>query len=87
MMLKLPLRMMPVVCGEYNRKGYEICIAGRLVYAAGNHVHDSAQCATCDRDQLPLRTIRKFCIKTAREIAEEHNGRFSGVERVSEPPQ
>ena len=77
----------PVVCGEYNRNGYDVWIDGRLVYEAGNHVHDSAQYATSDCDQLPLRTIRKFCIKTAREIAEEHHCRFAGVERVSEAPQ
>jgi hypothetical protein len=77
-------RQRPVVRGEYSRNGYEVWIAGRVVYSAGNHVHDSTQCATTKQDRLPLKTIRRFCIKTAREIAEEQNGTFGGVERVSE---
>ena len=52
--------------------------------SAGNHVHDSTQCATTKQDRLPLKTIRRFCIKTAHEIAEEQNGTFGGVERVAE---
>ena len=74
----------PVVRGEYNRDGYEVWIDNRLDYAAGNHVQDSSQLALNDEDRLPLKTIRQFCIKTAREIAAEHRGRFVGVERVTE---
>lgn len=74
----------PVVRGEYNRNGYDTWIDDRLVYAAGNHVHESSQYATCERDRLPLRTIRRFCIKTTREVAAERNGIFAGVERVTE---
>ena len=74
----------PVVSGEYNRDGYEIWCAGRVVYSAGNHVHDSTQHATTKQDRLPLKTIRRFCIKTAREIAEERNGTFGGVQRVED---
>jgi hypothetical protein len=44
-----------VIHGEYSRKGYEVWHNGRLVYAAGNHVHDSTQPATCDEDRLPPR--------------------------------
>jgi hypothetical protein len=73
-----------VVHSQYNRNGYQIWSAGRLVYMAGNHIQDSTQPALCKRDRLPLRTIRQFCIKTAREIASEHRGRFAGVERVME---
>ena len=74
----------PVVRGEYNRNGYEIWIDDRPDYSAGNHVQDSSQPALCKQDRLPLITIRRFCIKTAREIAIEHHGRFVGVERVTE---
>ena len=73
----------PVVRGEYNRNGYEVWSDGQHVYSAGNHVHDSSQPALCKQDRLPLKTIRRFCIKTAREIATELNGRFAGVERVA----
>lgn len=74
----------PVVYGQYNRNGYEIWIGGRPVYSAGNHVQDSGQPALCKLDRLPLTAIRQFCIKTAREIAEEDHGQFAGVERVTE---
>ena len=43
-----------------------------------------SQPALREEDRLPLKTIRQFCIKTAREIAAEHRGRFVGVERVTE---
>ena len=79
-----PSRRRPVVRGEYNRDGYEVWIAGRLAYTAGNHVQDSSQPALCEEDRLSLKTIRQFCLKTAREIALEHRGRFAGVERVTE---
>jgi hypothetical protein len=77
-------RQRPVVRGEYSRNGYEIWCAGRVVYSAGNHVKESTQYATTKRDRLPLKTIRRFCIKTAHEIAEEQRGTFGGVERVAE---
>jgi hypothetical protein len=74
----------PVVRGEYSRNGYEIWCAGRVLYSAGNHVKESTQYATTERDRLPLKIIRRFCIKTAHEIAAEQNGAFGGVERVAE---
>jgi hypothetical protein len=78
------MKRSPSVHGEYSRNGYEVWIGGRAVYAAGNHVHDSTQPAMRARDRLPLRTLRKFCIKTTREIAVERRGIFAGVERVKE---
>jgi hypothetical protein len=77
-----------LVRGEYSGNGYEVWIGGRVVYSAGNHVHDSTQPALSEKDRLPLRTIRKFCNQTTREIAGERGGIFAGVERVkknSEP--
>ena len=73
-----------LINGEYNRGGYEVWNNGRVVYAAGNHAHDSNQPALCKEDLLPLRTLRQFCIQTAREIAAGRGGRFGGVERVKE---
>ena len=72
------------VHGQYNRNGYEVWIGDQLVYSAGNHFQDSTQPGLCEEDRLPLKTIRQFCTKTAREIAAEHRGRFVGVERVTE---
>ena len=71
-----------VICGEYNCDGYEIWRDGQVVYTAGNHAQDSCQSARDRRDRLPLKTLRKFCIQTAREIATEEGGIFGGVERV-----
>ena len=73
-----------LINGEYSRNGYEVWMDGRLVYAAGNHVQDSTQPARGKEDRLPLRTLRKFCIRTTREIATERRGIFAGVERVKE---
>jgi hypothetical protein len=84
MRVTTPTKRRPVVRGEYNRNGYEVWIDSRLAYTAGNHVQDSSQSALCDQDRLSLTTIRRFCIKTAREIAAEDHGRFAGVERVTE---
>jgi hypothetical protein len=82
--VKTPTKQKPVVHGQYNRNGYEVWVGVRLVNMAGNHAQDSTQPALCKRDRLPLKTIRRFCIKTAREIAVEHHGRFAGVERATE---
>jgi hypothetical protein len=84
MRLTTPNKRRPVVRGEYNRNGYEVWSDGQHVYSAGNHVQDSTQPALREQDRLPLKTIRRFCIKTAREIATEQRGRFGGVERVKE---
>jgi len=84
MRVKASANRKPAVRGEYNRNGYDIWIDNQLDYSAGNHVQDSSQPALCRRDRLPLKTIRQFCIKTAREIATENNARFAGVERVKE---
>jgi hypothetical protein len=84
MRVTTPIKRRAVVRGEYNRNGYEVRSDGQHVYSAGNHVQDSCQPTLCKEDRLPLKTIRRFCIKTAREIATEHRGRFAGVERVTE---
>jgi hypothetical protein len=76
-----------VVHGGYNRHGYEIWRGGRPVYWAGNHVQDSGHVAPRREERLPLITIRRFCIRTAREIASEQGGRFVGGERVTEAGQ
>lgn len=84
MRVTTPTKRRPVVWGEYNRNGYEVWSDGQHVHSAGNHAQDSSQPALRKQDRLPLRTIRLFCIKTAREIAAEHRRRFVGVERVTE---
>jgi len=56
----------PVVHGQYNRNGYEVWLGDHIASSAGNHVHDSTQPVLCKQDRLPLKTMRRFCIKTAR---------------------
>jgi hypothetical protein len=77
--------MKRIVLGEYNRCGYTVLLCqrglARTVYTAGNHHRDSQQQA------LPgvcLRQLRKFCIRTCREIAGERHARYGGVTRVCE---
>ena len=72
------------VHGEYNRNGYEIWCGGQVVYSAGDHAQDSSQPAQCNEDHLPLTTMRRFCMRTAHEIAREQNRPFGGVEGVAE---
>jgi hypothetical protein len=79
-----PSAKKPVVQGQYNRNGYEVWLGGHVVYSAGNHARDSMQPGWSKVERLLLKTIRQFCIKTAREIAAELNGLFAGVERVAE---
>ncbi len=74
----------PAIHGEYSRNGYEVWIGARVVYSAANHANDSSQPAICKEDRLPLRTMRKFCTRTTREMAVERGGFFAGVERVAE---
>jgi hypothetical protein len=74
----------PALHGEYNRNGYEIWCDGQVVYSVGNNVLDSTQPAMCNEERLPLTTMRRFCIRTAHEVAEEQNRPFGGVERVAE---
>jgi hypothetical protein len=80
-------RRPPAVNGQYNRNGYEIWCNGQAVYSAGNHAQDSTQPALCMEDRLPLRTVRRFCIQTAQEVAREQNGTFASVERVADLSQ
>ncbi len=72
-----------VVSGEYSRYGYDVWVDHRIVYTALNHRRDSQQLAMCEQDRLSLRELRRFCQRTAREIAEERGGIFAGVERIA----
>lgn len=75
-----------VVIGEYSEEGYEVQVVSgtRIVhsYAAGNHRQDSTQSATPGTlEALRLHEIRKLCVRTARDIAQEQLARYGGVER------
>jgi hypothetical protein len=71
---------MKTIYGAYCRLGYTIYLNGSPTYSAGNSRFDS-QAYTDASDGVSLRTMRRYCITTAREIASEHNGQYTGVER------
>ena len=76
-----------VTSGEYNRNGYTVrTIRGTAIvheYSAGNHKLDSQQPGNSPFSHT-LRAMRGFCIRTARDIAEEKHAKFGGVERIAD---
>jgi hypothetical protein len=78
-----------VVVGEYNEWGYEVlAIRGNRIlhsYAAGNHKQDPQQSAALGSPETcSLHQIRRDCICTARDIAQEHRARYGGVIRQTQ---
>ena len=75
------------IVGEYNRYGYTIfhveCI--RELYSATNQSQDSGQTVSIyDPNCLSLSAIRKYCIKTGKEIAKEMGYKWCGADRVED---
>ena len=69
---------MKTVVGEYNRDGYVVMMAdGRALHSAGANAVDSH---APGRD-VSLATIRRWCIKTGKEIAKETGAGWGGAER------
>jgi hypothetical protein len=74
-----------IVTGEFSEHGYAVFISDRPYYSAGNCLHDSAiHVPPGSPDAVPLRQIRSYCARTARDIAQEVGGAFTGVERNGE---
>ena len=71
---------MKKIIGYYNADGYHIDeLDGATIYTAGNNPKESS--SIIDRAfGLPLETIREFCEKTGRQIAEEMGAKFVGIE-------
>jgi hypothetical protein len=75
----------PFITGFYDRTGYTVCVDMVNVYSAGNLAADSAVIvAPWTSYALPLRTIRRYCLRVAKEIAREKRGIFTGIERQEE---
>lgn len=75
--------MKTLVTGEYSQAGYTIFANDMPVYQAANNPWDSTESLPVgDRDALPIKTIRRHCIRTAKEIAAERAAKYGGVERV-----
>lgn len=74
-----------VITGEYGRHGYTIM---RTRNGQTNYLYDGGNCdedshAVADPGfELPLSTIRSYCIKTGREFAQELGGVWGGAKRV-----
>jgi len=76
------------ITGYYNEFGYQVETENPtdaiLVYRAGNHALDSQQDGTETEHQLVLETIKEFCEQTTKEIAQEKNAEYGGVEYLGQ---
>ena len=71
------------VIARYNRDGYEVELDDSIVYQAGNSPYDSQDWISRDKG-LDLKTLRSYAIQTGKEIAEENNTSFLGIERMED---
>lgn len=71
-----------IVTGYYNESGYwvETDNPADAIYQAGNHALESTQDGTGTGYQLSLGVIKEFCIATTKEIAEDVDADYGGVE-------
>jgi hypothetical protein len=74
-----------IIFGEYNKYGYKLFSSrnGQVeeVYCAGNSPYESTAIIPCNSGTLPLKTIRKYCIQTGKEMAKEKGCKWNGLER------
>ena len=74
-----------VIVGEYNEYGYTVSSTeGDVFHEAGNHRLDSGPNQSVQPDSrwaVPLRTLRSWCIRDARETVKLHKAIYGGVER------
>lgn len=73
----------PKVTGLYTALAYIVKLDGRVIYQAGNSPLES-QVYLPAVQGVGLETMRKFCEQTAKELAEQHNADFVGVEHSRE---
>ena len=72
-----------VVTGQYNRLVYEVFLDGQQVCSCGN-AHGDSTLVVPANEGIGLKTLRRFCAKTTREIANESKARYGGIERVAD---
>ena len=74
------------VVGYYNEQGYQIESINKeeinVLYTASNHALDSQQDGTGTQHQLSLKDIIAFCEQTTRELAEDKNAEYGGIEHT-----
>lgn len=78
-----------ILYGEYNQSGYNLLLIDgkdtKDIYSAGNSNQDSTVIVSPnDPSAVPLKTIRKFCIQTGKEMAKEKGWKWEGAYRISE---
>ena len=80
---------MKCIIGFYNEGGYKCCITnenGNVIdslYEAGNNTLSSAISDSVTIGSVhcvPLETIKEYCIKTSKEIAEENKILYIGTQ-------
>ena len=67
-----------IITGEYDAVGYEVLVDDEPKYEAGNSPYDS-QAVLPAREGVGLRQMRRWCISTAKAMAEETGGEYGGV--------
>ena len=75
---------MKKVIGYYNELEYRVELDGKEIYTAGNSKFDSQAYTSAD-EGVGIKTMRSYCIQTAKELAKEHNAEYIGVERIELP--
>ena len=71
------------ITGYYNESGYQVETDNpmdAILYRAGNHALDSQQDGTGTEHQLSLDVISNFCEITTREIADDRDVEYCGIE-------
>ena len=69
------------VVGEYDRDGYTVTTAdGEVLHSAGANAFDSH---APGRD-VTLSVIRRWCVRTGKEIAAETGAVWGGVQRTED---
>lgn len=68
------------LAGYFDEFGYTIedCVTGKELYRAGNNPLESSSVVS---NGLPIKTIKKYCKQTLKEMAKENNCGFVGVFR------
>jgi hypothetical protein len=73
----------PKITGLYTALAYVIKLDGKVIYQAGNSPLES-QVYLPETQGVGLATMKEFCEQTAKELAEQHNADFIGVEHSTE---
>lgn len=72
-----------MVTGEYCETEYFVFSNGNQIYSAGNAPGESSAIVPPERG-VGLRTMRKFCAQTAKEMAEERGEKYGGISRIED---